>query len=94
MSAGLLRNAFFKVDGVMLAPPLEQRWREALVSLAEPARFTTAVYREAVAGKPRVDRALAALQALGATDATGHVRLSELSTFSKQVQLDLTPLRA
>jgi len=73
MSAGPLRAAIFDVDGVLLASPHERAWREALVGLADPARFTTAVYQAAVAGKLRMNGALAALQALGVTDAAGHV---------------------
>lgn len=73
MNAGPLRAAIFDVDGVLLASPHERAWRKALVGLADPARFTTAVYQAAVAGKPRMDGALAALQALGVTDAVGHV---------------------
>jgi beta-phosphoglucomutase len=72
-SAGSLRAAIFDVDGVLLASPHERAWREALVGLADPARFTTAVYQAAVAGKPRMEGALAALQALGVADAAGHV---------------------
>jgi beta-phosphoglucomutase len=72
-SAGPLRAAIFDVDGVLLASPHERAWREALVGLADPARFTTAVYQAAVAGKPRMEGALAALQALGVADAAGHV---------------------
>ena len=61
--------AIFDVDGVLLASPHEQAWREALVGLADPALFTTALYQAAVAGKPRAAGALAALVALGVTDA-------------------------
>jgi beta-phosphoglucomutase len=73
MDAGPLKAAILDVDGVLLASPHERAWREALVGLADPARFTTAVYQAAVAGKPRMDGALAALQALGVADAAGHV---------------------
>jgi len=64
-----LTAAIFDVDGVLLASPHEQAWREALVGLAEPARFTTAMYQAHVAGKPRLSGALAALEALGVPDA-------------------------
>ncbi|MEO9191583.1 MAG: HAD family phosphatase [Acetobacteraceae bacterium] len=59
-----LTAAIFDVDGVLLASPHERAWREALTGLADPARFTTAMYQAQVAGKPRADGALAALQAL------------------------------
>jgi beta-phosphoglucomutase len=68
-----LRAAISDVDGVLLASPHERAWRDALVGLADPARFTTAVYQAAVAGKPRMDGAIAALKALGVADAAGHV---------------------
>src|SRR5271169_2160818 len=64
-----LAAAIFDVDGVLLASPHEQAWREALVGLAEPARFTTAMYQAHVAGKPRLSGARAALEALGVPDA-------------------------
>lgn len=59
----------FDVDGVLLASPHERAWREALASFANPARFTTAIYQAHVAGKPRLDGALAALEALGVAGA-------------------------
>ena len=64
-----LTAAIFDVDGVLLASPHERAWREALTGLAEPARFTTAMYQAHVAGKPRLSGALAALEALGVPDA-------------------------
>jgi HAD superfamily hydrolase (TIGR01509 family) len=64
-----LTAAIFDVDGVLLASPHEQAWREALVGLAEPGRFTTAMYQAHVAGKPRLSGASAALEALGVPDA-------------------------
>ncbi len=64
-----LGAAIFDVDGVLLASPHEQAWREALAGFADPARFTTAIYQAEVAGKPRSAGALAALQALGVADA-------------------------
>jgi len=60
-----LTAAIFDVDGVLLASPHEQAWREALIGIAEPARFTTAMYQAHVAGKPRLSGARAALEALG-----------------------------
>ena len=66
---GPLKAAIFDVDGVLLASPHEQAWREALRGLAEPARFTTALYQAYVAGKPRLDGARAALEVLGVPNA-------------------------
>jgi beta-phosphoglucomutase len=59
----------FDVDGVLLASPHEQAWREALLGFADPDHFTTAVYQASVAGKPRLSGARAALEALGVPDA-------------------------
>ena len=72
-----------------MASPPERAWREALVGLADAACFTTSVYQAAVAGKPRMDGALAALQALGVTDAAGHV-----NTYAKRKQARLEELIA
>ena len=66
---GELVAAIFDVDGVLLASPHERAWRDALNGLADPARFTTALYQDHVAGKPRSSGALAALKALNVTDA-------------------------
>jgi len=64
-----LYAGIFDVDGVLLASPHEQAWREALSGYADPAAFTTAVYQAEVAGKPRLDGARAALEAMGVADA-------------------------
>jgi HAD superfamily hydrolase (TIGR01509 family) len=64
-----LAAAILDVDGVLLASPHEQAWREALTGLADPERFTTTMYQAHVAGKPRGDGALAALEQLGVADA-------------------------
>lgn len=64
-----LTAAIFDVDGVLLASPHEQAWREALTGFAEPDRFTTEMYQAHVAGKPRLSGARAALEALGVPDA-------------------------
>src|ERR1700730_1209967 len=64
-----LTAGIFDVDGVLLASPHERAWREALQGFAEPGRFTTAIYQAQVAGKPRLDGARAALEALGVPDA-------------------------
>ena len=68
-----LTAAIFDVDGVLLASPHEQAWRDALNGLADPAHFTTGIYQASVAGKPRMAGALAALVALGVPDAAAHV---------------------
>jgi HAD superfamily hydrolase (TIGR01509 family) len=65
----ILCAAIFDVDGVLLASPHERAWREALEGYAAPAAFTTAIYQAEVAGKPRLDGARAALQAMGVPDA-------------------------
>lgn len=87
--AGPLRAAIFDVDGVLLASPHERAWRDALVGLADPARFTTAMYQATVAGKPRMDGALAALRALGVADAARHV-----DAYAKRKQARLEALIA
>jgi beta-phosphoglucomutase len=73
MKMGPLTAAIFDVDGVLLASPHERAWRDALVGLIDPSRFTTAIYQASVAGKPRLDGALAALEALGVPDVDQHV---------------------
>jgi beta-phosphoglucomutase len=82
---GLLSAAILDVDGVLLASPHEQAWRDALVGLTDPARFTTAMYQAVVAGKPRLDGALAALTALGVPDA---VKLAPAYAAGKQRRLE------
>ena len=68
-SLSRLTTAILDVDGVLLSSPHEQAWREALVGITDPARFTPGFYRSAVAGKPRLDGALATLIGLGVADA-------------------------
>src|SRR6516162_1685144 len=68
-----LKAAIFDVDGVLLASPHERAWREALVGFADPARFTPELYETQVAGKPRMDGALATLMALGVEQPERHV---------------------
>jgi HAD superfamily hydrolase (TIGR01509 family) len=67
--AGPLTACIFDVDGVLLASPHEQAWREALSGFADPERFTTAMYQAQVAGKPRLEGARAALEALDVPNA-------------------------
>ncbi|MBS0642437.1 MAG: HAD-IA family hydrolase [Proteobacteria bacterium] len=64
-----LLGAIFDVDGVLVASPHEQAWREAIAGFADPARFTTAFYQAYVAGRPRFEGARAALEQLGVPDA-------------------------
>lgn len=76
------RGAIFDVDGVLVDSPHERAWRDTLQRLMEkewnsllpqttysPERFTTAVYQEYVAGKPRMSGATAALEYFGVPDA-------------------------
>lgn len=67
-----LAAAILDVDGVLLVSPHEQAWRDALPGLADPTRFTTALYQTHVAGRPRRAGALAALRALGVAEAERH----------------------
>ena len=77
--------AILDVDGVLLASPHERAWREALVGIADPARFTTAMYQAVVAGKPRGSGAVAALVALGLPNAE---RLAPAYAVAKQHRLE------
>lgn len=78
----ILQGAIFDVDGVLVDSPHERAWRDTLQHLMahewrdlqprttyEPDRFTTAVYQEFVAGKPRLSGAQAALEHFGVPDA-------------------------
>ncbi len=69
-----LQGGIFDVDGVLLDTPHERAWREALEGLMSgpwrelapqttytPTAFTSAVYQEQIAGKPREAGAAAAL---------------------------------
>jgi beta-phosphoglucomutase len=71
-------SVIFDVDGVLIDTPHERAWRAALETLMEsdwrdlapqtsytPAAFTTAVYQQYVAGKPRQDGAAAVLAYFG-----------------------------
>jgi beta-phosphoglucomutase len=69
MQERTIRAVIFDIDGVVVDTPHERAWREALKGFADPARFTTAFYQQYVAGKPRMDGALAALRGLGVPDA-------------------------
>jgi beta-phosphoglucomutase len=68
-----LAAVIFDVDGVIVASPHEQAWREALAGITDPARLTTAIYQTHVAGKPRMDGARSVLATLGIIDPGGLV---------------------
>ncbi len=65
------RGIIFDVDGVLVDSPHERAWQESLrdlmatrwgaVGTYRPEQFTTAVYQECIAGKPRLSGARAAL---------------------------------
>ncbi len=68
------RGAILDVDGVLVDTPHERAWRDTLEELMDgqwsnirgetsysPQRFTSDVYRESIAGKPRMSGARAAL---------------------------------
>ncbi len=80
-----LAAVIFDVDGVIVASPHEQAWRESLAGITDPARLTTSVYQTYVAGKPRMDGARAALAQLGIADAGG---LAERYAESKQLRVE------
>jgi len=76
-----LRAAIFDVDGVLVDSPHEQAWRETLDALMsgpwaqlareigyEPGALTTERYQLDVAGRPRLDGARGALEAVGVRD--------------------------
>src|SRR5919202_5136971 len=78
----------FDVDGVLVASPHERAWQEALASLMAtewrqlaaatgyaPKRFTTTVYQQHVAGKPRLSGARAVLDYFGVPDAKHRAQL-------------------
>ena len=78
------KGAIFDVDGVLVDSPHEAAWREALGRLMAgpwrelaldtgytPASFTTAVYLEQLAGKPRMAGAAAALAFFSVPDPDG-----------------------
>jgi beta-phosphoglucomutase len=69
-----LLGAIFDVDGVLVASPHEQAWREALAGYADPALFTTEFYQANVAGKARLEGARSALEKLGVADAAHRVQ--------------------
>ncbi|MCC7106226.1 MAG: HAD-IA family hydrolase, partial [Chloroflexi bacterium] len=93
-------GAIFDVDGVLVASPHERAWQEALNRLMatewrdlaarieyRPERFTTAVYQEVLAGKPRQSGARAALEYFGVPDAAR--RAGEYGERKQQLLLEL-----
>jgi beta-phosphoglucomutase-like phosphatase (HAD superfamily) len=71
-------GAIFDVDGVLVDSPHERAWRDTLRELMEgdwrrlqphttyrPERFTSQLYQERVAGKPRMAGALAVMHSFG-----------------------------
>jgi hypothetical protein len=82
---------------VLIASPHERAWRETFEELIatnwraqaqaahiEAGQFTTEFYQQIVAGKPRLDGARAALQALGLANAA---ELANLYAERKQQRL-------
>ena len=80
------KGAIFDIDGVLVDSPHEAAWRETLRDLMETSwssirakttwtedRFTTQVYQELIAGKPRHSGALAALEYFAVPDPRKHV---------------------
>jgi beta-phosphoglucomutase len=76
------RGAILDVDGVLVDTPHEQAWRDTLQELMDaewsdirdetsysPQRFTPEVYRQVIAGRPRMSGARAALHFFGVPDA-------------------------
>ncbi|MGO9496478.1 MAG: HAD family hydrolase, partial [Solirubrobacteraceae bacterium] len=85
-TAERFKGAIFDVDGVLVDSPHEAAWRETLGDLMQtswsdmrakttwaPNRFTTQVYQELIAGKPRHGGALAALEYFAVPDPRTHV---------------------
>ena len=79
---GRFRGAILDVDGVLVDTPHERAWRDTLEELMDtqwsdirgetsysPQRFTSDVYRESIAGKPRMSGARAALDRFHVPDA-------------------------
>lgn len=93
------KGGIFDVDGVLVDTPHEQAWRDSLERLMTgewlpiapetrytPGSFTTAVYLEHVAGKPRQAGAQAALDYFGILDPDG-TRLQQYMT-QKQAMIE------
>jgi len=98
-----LSGGIFDIDGVLLDTPHERAWREALETLMAgpwralaprttftPAAFTSTVYQEQLAGKPRAAGAAAALAYFHVPDADG----SRAREYGKAKQAALERLAA
>ncbi len=81
------QGIIFDVDGVLVDSPHERAWRDTLQELMEtdwldiqpatsyqPERFTTAVYQEYVAGRPRLSGARSVLEYFGVPQLERHSR--------------------
>ncbi|HKD76027.1 MAG TPA: HAD family phosphatase, partial [Ktedonobacterales bacterium] len=92
-------GGIFNVDGVLLDTPHEQAWRDALEQLMtgpwhalaprtsyQPSEFTTAVYQDYIAGKPREAGAAAALDYFRVPDPDGS--LAQQYSVAKQAILE------
>ena len=88
------QGAIFNMDGVLVDSPHELAWREALKELLDgdwrdirdrtrwtAERFTTQLYQQLLAGKPRLAGAQAALEYFGVPDVD---RRSEQYAAAKQ----------
>jgi beta-phosphoglucomutase len=93
------RGAIFDIDGVLVDTPHERAWREALDRLmAGPyqalaaergyrhGQLSSALYQAHVAGRPRLEGAAAALQAVGLPDPGGV--LAQRYAAEKQAMID------
>jgi trehalose/maltose hydrolase-like predicted phosphorylase/beta-phosphoglucomutase-like phosphatase (HAD superfamily) len=93
-------GAIFDIDGVLVDSPHERAWRETLRRLMEtrwsdvrstsswaPDRFTSKVYQEIVAGKPRAGGARAVLEYFGLPDADE--RVEEYAEHKQQMVVGL-----
>ena len=96
MASGF-HGAVFDVDGVLVDSPHERAWRETLQELMEgewrdlrpstryaPERFTSHVYQELVAGKPRMGGARAIMEHFAVPDAAA---MAEVYAELKQRQV-------
>jgi trehalose/maltose hydrolase-like predicted phosphorylase/beta-phosphoglucomutase-like phosphatase (HAD superfamily) len=91
------QGAIFDVDGVLVDSPHELAWRESLRMLMEgewrevrdqtnwtPERFTSAMYQQHMAGKPRLAGARAALEYFGVPEVEAR---AERYAAAKQAQI-------
>jgi trehalose/maltose hydrolase-like predicted phosphorylase/beta-phosphoglucomutase-like phosphatase (HAD superfamily) len=94
------RGAIFDVDGVLVDSPHELAWREALRALMEgdwgdlrdqtswtAEGFTSAVYQQLMAGKPRMAGARAALEHFGVPDVDARVEQYAARKQAQVIQL-------